>query len=271
MVARFELKRPTSLVGIPFLSCLGSFQIGLDAMDYLFSLNDKVRAKDRPFTRFDPVYRCTAATTIQSFKGCHSKTFLVTVVIRELSQWQTLVPFVRVVQYTSSEHILKNLIYSLYLTISLRVMSQAVDQTHPQGSMQLLPEVSYELGILIRDDGSWHAMQTQDVRNIQLGVLFSPGAGVHWNEMSGLDKLVDDYPDRVKLVAGERQTHNEIHTDVFPFPGRNTQMLQQSCLPHMISLDPSTRVAFNNIASSLMFHMGPPELCLQIMIYLCTT
>jgi hypothetical protein len=37
----------------------------------------------------------------------------------------------------------------------------------------------------------------------------------------------------------------------------------------MISLDPSTHVAFRNIVSSLVFHMGPPELCLQIMIHFC--
>jgi hypothetical protein len=87
--------------------------------------------------------------------------------------------------------------------------------------------------------------------------------------MSGLGKSVDDYLDGVKLAAGERQTHNEIHTDVFPFPGRNTQRLQQSRMPHMISLGPLTCVAFRNIVSSLTFHMGPPELCLQIMIHLC--
>jgi hypothetical protein len=92
-------------------------------MDYLFSLNDKVRTKDRPLARLDPVHRCTTATTIQSFKGCHPKTFLITVVVRELSQWQTLVPLVRVVQYTSSEHILKNLIYPLCLAIGLRIVS----------------------------------------------------------------------------------------------------------------------------------------------------
>jgi hypothetical protein len=56
-------------------------------MDYLFSLNDKVRAKDRPFTKLDLVYRCTTATAIQSFEGYHSKTFLITVVIGELRQW----------------------------------------------------------------------------------------------------------------------------------------------------------------------------------------
>jgi hypothetical protein len=39
----------------------------------------------------------------------------------------------------------------------------------------------------------------------------------------------------------------------------------------MISLDPLTRVAFHNIASSLALHTGPPELCLQIMIHFCAT
>jgi hypothetical protein len=87
--------------------------------------------------------------------------------------------------------------------------------------------------------------------------------------MNELAKPVDNYPDGVKLATGEMQTHNEIHTDVFLFPGRNTQRLQQSCRPHMISLDPSTCVAFRNIASSLSFHTGLSELCLQIMIHFC--
>jgi hypothetical protein len=34
---------------------------------------------------------------IQSFEGCHSKTFLITIVLGELNQWQTLVPFVWIV------------------------------------------------------------------------------------------------------------------------------------------------------------------------------
>jgi hypothetical protein len=80
--------------------------------------------------------------------------------------------------------------------------------------------------------------------------------------MSRLGKLVDDYSNGVKLAADESQVHNEIYTDVFPFLGRNTQMLQQSSKPHMISLDPSTRVAFCNIASNLTLHTDPLELCL---------
>jgi hypothetical protein len=138
------------------------------------------------------------------------------------------------------------------------MISQAVDQMHPQAIIQLLLEASDELETLIRNDCLRHTMQIQDVRNIQLSVLYSHVEGVHRNEMSRLGKSVDNYPNGVKLVAGERQTHNEIYTDVFPFPGRNTQRLQQPRMPHMISLDPSTRVVFCNIASSLSFHMGPP-------------
>jgi hypothetical protein len=113
-------------------------------------------------------------------------------------------------------------------------------------------------------------MQTQNVRNIQLNVLFSPIEGVHWNKMSRLGESIDNYLNGIKLAAGERQSHNKIHSDVFPFPGRNTQRLQKSSRPHMISLDHSTRVAFRNIASNLALHTGPPELCLQIMIHFCT-
>jgi hypothetical protein len=87
MVACFKLKRSASFVGIALLLSLGSFQVGLDAMDYLFGLGDKVRTKDRSFTGLDSVHRCMATTAIQSFKGCHSKTFLITIVVQELSQW----------------------------------------------------------------------------------------------------------------------------------------------------------------------------------------
>jgi hypothetical protein len=87
--------------------------------------------------------------------------------------------------------------------------------------------------------------------------------------MSRLGKSIDDYLDGVKLAGGEWQTHNKIHADVFPFPDRNIQRLQQSDLSHMISLDSLTAVAFHNIASGLALHRSPPELCLQTMIHLC--
>jgi hypothetical protein len=144
-----------------------------------------------------------------------------------------------------------------------------MDQMHSQGSMQLLPEASDELRPSVRNDGLRHTMQAQDARNIQFSVLLSHVEGVHRNEMSKLGKSIDDYSNSVKLAVGERRTHNKIHTNVLPFPGRNTQRLHQSSRPHMISFDPSTRVAFRNIVSSLTLHTDPPELCLQILTHLC--
>jgi hypothetical protein len=204
-------------------------------MGYLFGLNDKIRTKDHPLARLDPVHRCTTVTAIQGFKGCHPETLLISVVVRVLSERQTFAPFVWIVQYTSSEHILKNPIHPLYLTIGLGMISRAVDQTRPQGNMQLLSEASDKLGPLVRNDGLRHTMWAQDVRNIQFSVLLSHVEGMYQNEMSRLGKPIDDYQNGVKLAAGERQAHNEIHTDVFPFLGRNTQGLQQSHMPHMIS------------------------------------
>jgi hypothetical protein len=91
--------------------------------------------------------------------------------------------------------------------------------------MQLLPEMREKLGTSVRNDGLGHTMQTQDVSNIQFSVVLSPVVGVHQNKMSRLGEPVNDHPDGIKLVGRERQTHNDIHTDVFPFPGRNIQRL----------------------------------------------
>jgi hypothetical protein len=81
--------------------------------------------------------------------------------------------------------------------------------------------MSDKLGPSVRNDGLQHTMQTHDASNIQLSVLLSPVEGVHLNNMSRLGKLINDYPDGVKLASGERQTHNKIYADVFPFLGRN--------------------------------------------------
>jgi hypothetical protein len=66
-------------------------------VDYFLVIGDKVKSKDRPVTRLDLVQRCMTSVAIQSFKGCHSETLLITVVVRELDQRKTLVTFVLIV------------------------------------------------------------------------------------------------------------------------------------------------------------------------------
>jgi hypothetical protein len=101
------------------------------------------------------------------------------------------------------------------------MISRIVDQMHPQGSMQLLSEMSDKLGSSVRNDGLGHTMLTQDVSNIQLSVLLNLVVGVHRNEMTRLGEPIDDHLYGIEFAGRERETHNEIRADVFPFPRRN--------------------------------------------------
>jgi hypothetical protein len=69
-------------------------------------------------------------------------------------------------------------------------------------------------------------------------------------------------------MGSQRDTHDEIYTDVFPLPGRSIQRLQQIGRSEMICLEPLTSVTFYNIASSLMLYFCPPELHFQVMVHL---
>jgi hypothetical protein len=43
--------------------------------------------------------------------------------------------------------------------------------------------------------------------------------------MSRLGESIHNHPNGIILAGRERQTHDKIHVDVFPFPGRNIQRL----------------------------------------------
>jgi hypothetical protein len=91
---------------------------------------------------------------------------------------------------------------------------------------------------------------------------------MNWDEVSRLHEWINNHPDGIILAGSQRKTHDEIHTDVFPLPGRSIQQLQQTGRSEMICLDPSTSISFCNIASSLTHHSHPPELRSQIMVHL---
>jgi hypothetical protein len=65
-----------------------------------------------------------------------------------------------------------------------------------------------------------------------------------------------------------RQTHNDVHTDVFPFLLGNAQGLQISGGSQMIGLDPSTGVTVGHILCYLSFHYCPSKILLDILIHL---
>jgi hypothetical protein len=84
--------------------------------------------------------------------------------------------------------------------------------------------------------------------------------GMNRNEVSRLRESINNHLDGIILAGSQRQTHDEIHIDVFPLPGRSVQWLQQTGRSEMICLDPSTSVTFCNKASSVMLHSCPLKL-----------
>jgi hypothetical protein len=73
--------------------------------------------------RLDLVEEGSTTMFVECFKRCHSYALLVTILVRKLDQWQTLVPAAMMVQYASFEHILYNLVHSLSLAIGLRMIT----------------------------------------------------------------------------------------------------------------------------------------------------
>jgi hypothetical protein len=69
-------------------------------------------------------------------------------------------------------------------------------------------------------------------------------------------------------MQGGRQTHNEVHIDVFPFSLGNAQGLEVSGRSQMIGIDSSTGITFGYILHYLSLHSRPPEILLQILIHL---
>jgi hypothetical protein len=59
--------------------------------------------------------------------------------------------------------------------------------------------------------------------NAQLCISLGLVTGMNRDEVSRLPESINDHPDGIILAGSQRKTHDEIHTDVFPLPGRSIQ------------------------------------------------
>jgi hypothetical protein len=73
-------------------------------------------------------------------------------------------------------------------------------------------------------------------------------------EVSNLHKLINYDPYGVKTFGYFGQSHNEIHTNIFPFPSWDGQRLQWSSGLHVHFLDTSTSVTSCHIACNFNLH-----------------
>src|SRR6185312_14052551 len=124
MITNFKYQRPASLICITLLAGLSGFQICLYKTNLVLSLANHIGPKEIPFTGFRPVQWSPRPPSILDFKGCHFDTFLIAVVVREFSEWQTPIPFLTTRKHTGLQHIFQNLINHLGLTIGLLVISR---------------------------------------------------------------------------------------------------------------------------------------------------
>jgi hypothetical protein len=72
--------------------------------------------------------------------------------------------------------------------------------------------------------------------------MSDPVCGGYRYKVSRLGLAVHSDPYQVVPTRGARQTHYEVHADIFQLPLGNAQRLQISSWPQMIGLDPLTCV-----------------------------
>jgi hypothetical protein len=127
-ISHVEDNKPSLRVSIALLSGLGCLQTILNELDLLFSLFNDIGSNYLAFSSLGPVERGTALASVEGFKRGHLQASLVAIIVGKLRKWQTVFPLGSIRQNTSSQHIFKDLVYSLDLTSSLWVVGCAEGQ-----------------------------------------------------------------------------------------------------------------------------------------------
>ena len=122
MVANLEIHLTVLPIIVAFLARLGCFEVVSDLVHLLFCVQQNSGSKDFAISGLRPIEWGSALPSIQSFKRGHLYAALVTVVVGKFSVGQTIFPSSTKVNYTCSQHVLKYLVDSLYLSICLGVV-----------------------------------------------------------------------------------------------------------------------------------------------------
>jgi hypothetical protein len=124
-ISHVEGNQPSLRVSIALLPGLGCLQTIPNELDLLFGLLNDIGSKYLAFSSLGPVERGTALVSVEGFKRGHLQASLVAIVVGKFREWQTVFPLGSIRQNASSQHIFKDLVYSLGLTSGLRVIGCA--------------------------------------------------------------------------------------------------------------------------------------------------
>jgi hypothetical protein len=94
---------------------------------------------------------------------------------------------------------LDGLIHMLSLSVGVRVMRCAEFELSTSGAKNGLPESACKNGITIRNQGSWHAMQTVHIINEKLSNLSSGVGMLQGNEMCKLREFIHNDQQAIEL------------------------------------------------------------------------
>jgi hypothetical protein len=86
--------------------------------------------------------------------------------------------------------------------------------------------------------------------------------------MSYPGQSVHNYPNGIISKLSTRQTHDDIHTNLFPLPLEYLQWLQQHSRSLMLGIDSMIGAAKGNILGIISLHSIPPIGCLEIIVHL---
>src|SRR3954466_13597109 len=89
--------------------------------------------------------------------------------------------------------------------------------------------------------------------------------------MSNFGESVDDDKDGIMTLLWPRETGDEVHLNLVPFPFRNRQWLQSSSRSLMFCLDATANVTFINITSNVLLHIRPPVPLTNVLVHLGAT
>src|SRR3954466_5657341 len=121
-ISDIESEVSTSLVGITLLSGLGGLEVLTNLVNLLFCFSEDVGSKNLTLSYFRAVQRGATLSSVHEFKWGHLQTGLITIVVGKFCKRQTVFPLGSIFEHTCSKHIFEYLIYSLRLSIGLRVI-----------------------------------------------------------------------------------------------------------------------------------------------------
>src|SRR5688572_32449355 len=98
------------------------------------------------------------------------------------------------------------------------MIGRTVEQFSTQEFMKFFPEFRYKLWSTIRHYSLWDTMQTENTGDVQLRIDIDVIFYLDREKVGDLDKSISDNPNRVIPFGRPGQSHNKVHTDVFPFP-----------------------------------------------------